>query len=121
MKYLIGDARFSQASYSTTGQVILEPSVCIFWQRGAPSIRVPYFLLELSWDATGRTIARFPDGELILTTTDRVYRELWRRQQLTQVHTQDSSSPASTVIIDSEEDDEKEDCNVNIIRSSASD
>ena len=108
MKYLIGDARFSHASYSTTGQVILEPSVCIFWQRGAPSIRVPYFLLELSWDDTGRTLARFPDGELILTTTDRVYIELWKRQRLAQVHTQDSDSSASTVIIDSEEEEEEE-------------
>ena len=105
MAVRIGDASFSQDGRSSTGQVILERTVCIFWRRDDVSVRAKYFLLGLSWDATGQTVASFPEGEVIaFSTTASILAELWRRQRLAQGPTMDNNSSTSTIIVDTDDD-----------------
>ena len=107
MATLIGDAVFSKGAHSSTGQVILERTACIFWRRDDVSVRVKYFLLELSRDATGQTVASFPEGEtVVISTTASILAELWRRQRLAQVPIQDHHSSTSTILVDSDDDDD---------------
>ena len=112
----IGDALFYQGGCFSTGQVILEKSVCIFWQRDNVSVRAKYFLIGLMRDYTGEMVASFPDGEIItFSTTPTVLAELWRRQRLAQVSTPDQYSSVSTIVVTSEDeyDDDDDDASNN--------